>query len=50
MIVTNDGKRVCADLPVGIQIISPCLKDATPTHVAGLLPEAIGGFMHPPRR
>ncbi|MBI4765478.1 MAG: hypothetical protein HY787_12885 [Deltaproteobacteria bacterium] len=35
-------------LPVGIQIVGPYLEDRTPTHLAGLMEEVVGGFTPPP--
>jgi amidase len=35
-------------LPVGIQIVGPCLEDATPIDIAARMADVIGGFKPPP--
>jgi amidase len=35
-------------LPCGVQILGPCLEDATPIDVAGRIAEVTGGFAPPP--
>jgi amidase len=35
-------------LPVGLQIVGPCLEDKTPLHVAMLLEKMTGGYLAPP--